>query len=255
MMPLNDSRLANLRGCRERLSLCLRRGAAIVLLLGASAPAFSEATATEQRFAVFYDGKRIGEHRWEIVRSGDTARVSSRAEFSYKLLFVPVYRYQHQANELWRDGCLTALASTTDDNGETYRVASSRPGGALQLTRSEPEHAVTPLDGDCPASFAYWDKQLLDQEALINAQTGERADTRLIREGVERVNGEESVRYRLEVDQAPSITLWYRRSDDQWLRLETRRNGSTLEYRLEDSETRRVSAPDNPSGVEMPSAG
>jgi hypothetical protein len=233
----------------------LWRIVALLMLLGANAPAWSEATATDQRFAVFYDGKRIGEHSWEIVRSGDTTRVSSRASFSFKLLFVPVYRYQHQANELWRHGCLVALASNTDDNGETYRVASSRPEGALQLTRSEPEHAVTPLDGDCPATFAYWDKQRLDRDTLINTQTGERAATRLIREGVETVNGVESVRYRLEVDQAPSITLWYRRGDDQWLGLETRRDGSKLEYRLELSETRQVPSPGSDSGVEMPSAG
>jgi hypothetical protein len=148
-----------------------------------------------------------------------------------------------------------ALASTTDDNGKTYRVATSQPESGLQLTRSEPEHSVTPLDGECPATFAYWDRKRLDQEALINAQTGERAATRLIREGQETVRGEDSVRYRLEVDQAASITLWYRSSDDQWLGLETRRDGSVLEYRLEASETRQVPSPSSSSGGEMPAAG
>ena len=67
----------------------------------------AEPTATEYRFAVYYGDRRIGEHRYEIVQDGDATRVRSRADFQVKLLFINAYRYEHQANELWRGGCLT----------------------------------------------------------------------------------------------------------------------------------------------------
>lgn len=232
----------------------LRRSAAIAAgaLVLAAAPAWSDARANVYQFDVFYDDRPIGEHRWEIVRDGEFTRVKSHAAFQFKLLFVTVYRYRHQANELWRNGCLIAMASATDDNGQPFQVAAERRQGRLELTRREPQKQTDRIDADCPATFAYWDPERLRRDSLINVQSGEAPATTLTREGTEVLDGVSALRYRLEVDQMPAITLWYRERDGQWLKLRTRRNDGVLEYRLDSAEEQSAPAIDVDAGVETP---
>lgn len=218
----------------------------------AAAPVWSDARATVYQFDVFYNDRPIGEHRWEIVQDDQATLVRSRAKFQFKVLFVTAYRYRHHANELWRDGCLVALASATDDNGKPFQVAAERRDGRLELTRREPQRHTDRIDGECPATFAYWDPERLRRDSLINAQSGDAAATTLTREGTEMLGGESTVRYRLEVDQAPTITLWYRERDGQWLKLRTRRNDGVLEYRLDSAEERSAPSIDADARVETP---
>jgi len=201
----------------------------------------ADAAITTHRFDVFYDDRRIGEHRYEIVRDGETTRVRSRADFKVKLLFINAYRYEHHANELWQDGCLTRLEAVTDDNGERFAVDAARQHGALVLTRIAPERAEVGLSSDCPATFAYWDVGRLQRNELINAQTGKALDSTLTRTGTGTLDGVETERYRLDAAGLAPIDLWYRASDGQWLHLETTRNDGTLSYKL--AETRREPAP------------
>jgi len=215
-------------------------------------PAASGATMTIKRFEAFYDDRRIGEHRYEIIRDGDAAQVRSRAEFQVKLLFISAYSYQHHANELWRNGCLTRLEAVTDDNGERFAVEGSQQQGELVLTRMAPEQTRVSLDSDCPATFAYWDLERLRRDELINAQTGKALASTLTRTGTETLDGVEAERYRLEAEGLAPIDLWYRASDRQWLRLETTRNDGTLSYRLAETRTEPAPAVDPDAGIQEP---
>lgn len=210
------------------------------------------AVAREYRFGVFYNDRRIGEHVYEVASDADATRVRSRADFQVKLLFVTAYRYQHQANELWQDGCLSGLSSVTNDNGTRYQVVARRRQAGAELTSLAPDTEVVDLRGPCPASFAYWDRSRLQQGALLNSQTGDIAAAELIEEGSESIDGETAVRYRLETDDLAPIRLWYRRSDDAWVRLETTRDGATLQYRLEETSRRQASAIEEDARVQDP---
>jgi hypothetical protein len=183
----------------------------------------ARAAPAEYRFDVYYDDKQIGDHRFLIEPADIGLRVLSEAEFEYRLLFVPVYRYRHKAEEVWRDGCLRELNATTHDNGRRFEVTG--------LTGLD-QHA-------CPASFAYWDLERLRRDSLINAQTGEPVGARLIREGDDSIAGEAADRYRLELDGMADITLWYRTGDQRWIGLESRREGGTLRYRAASEDAAR----------------
>ncbi|MEQ8484318.1 MAG: DUF6134 family protein [Pseudomonadales bacterium] len=198
----------------------VRRAAALLLATCAVTAAQADTQGQTLRFDVYFDDKRIGEHVFEIQRDADGQRVTSEARFEYRLLFVPVYRYRHEAQEVWRDGCLQRLTSVTDDNGRRVEVARLPDAAA-----------------DCPASFAYWDRTQLERDALINAQTGEPVPARLVAQGEDAVDGEPARRYRLELDGMPDIELWYRAEDGAWLRLETRRESGTLTYQRRDAGT------------------
>jgi hypothetical protein len=77
------------------------------------------------------------------------------------------YRYRHDSREVFRDGRLQDIRSTTDDNGTKYRVEGEAIGGDLRIAREDDEQA-----NGCLTTFAYWDPAFLNQNRLLNAQTG-----------------------------------------------------------------------------------
>lgn len=226
------------------------------LLSTAPVAAAQEARATEYRFGVFYDGSRIGTHEYTVVEQANAVRVQSVASFRVKALFVTLYRYRHRAEELWQDGCLTALASVTDDNGQRHRVRAATPEGRLLLTAAAeaPSNALETrlLEGDCPATFAYWDLDRLRHPRLINTQTGASSAAVLTDEGADQRDGRPALRYRLDVEGLPAITLWYAHEDARWLGLATRRGDAELVYRLESMTQRPASAIQQDAGIEDP---
>lgn len=204
-------------------------------------PLSTPANADTQRFVfdVFYNDRKIGEHEFQVQRQADEVRVRSLANFVVRLLFLPVYRYRHEAQELWQAGCLLSLESTTNDNGDRFALAlqpaapaATRPSdGSRRLSRWTPEPSTVTLNDPCPATFAYWDLQLLQRDQLINTQTGDVGPTRLIDQGTETLGDTMTRRFTLEVEDTGQIDLWYRAADHQWLGLATRRDGGTLRYR------------------------
>lgn len=198
----------------------------------AAQPATAAPAALELQFAVSYDDRQIGTHRFEIRRDGAQKAVRSEADFLVRVVFVTLYRYQHLALERWQDGCLRQLESETNDNGRRYQVRIDDDPAALRIERRAPEAAVESVPIDCAASFAYWDLAELERTALINSQTGAVTPVRLDHLGADVVDGIPAHHYRLQPEGLDPIDLWYRQSDGLWLRLETRRDTSVLRYRL-----------------------
>ena len=210
----------------------------------ACAPLGSVVAAQEASYVygVYYGERRIGEHEFVIRRSATGSatgsagglEVRSEARMEVRVLFVPVYRYHHLATERWQQGCLQQLSSETDDNGTRYALQARAQSGMLSIEQSAPQPAARQLTSpSCPATFAYWDLDLLRGEQLLNAQTGQLAPVALTAEGNELLGGIPARRYLLQPKGLEPIRLWYRDSDGLWLRLETQRDGSKLSYRLE----------------------
>ncbi len=235
-------------GAPRRLALV---AATLVAVLGAL-PAAAE--AKEYRFDVYYDDRAIGEHHWQIREQDGVTRVTSRARFEVKILFVPVYRYRHSAEERWIDGCLDALAAVTDDNGREQRVGGARqPTSNLAAFTRADETVRVPLVNDCAGSFAYWNPELLERPRLVNVQTGELVSAQFIHRGESSYLGERAMHYQLRAADLPAIDLWYRLGDRQWLGLETRRDGATLAYRLSSVEPLPPGSLDPHGPLEVPS--
>ncbi len=181
-------------------------------------------------FEVSYDGRKLGTHRYALTPEADALRVTSTTRLRYRLAFVPLFRYDHEANELWRDGCLVSLDATTNDDGTRYDVSARQDAGTLTLERRKPEATSETVPADCPASFAYWDRARLERSALLNAQTGKLEGIAFRAEGEDEVDGVAARRYRLTTGAGAELMLWYAADDDRWLRLETRRDKGTLTY-------------------------
>jgi hypothetical protein len=193
----------------------------------------STATASDLlRFQVYLGDKPIGEHSFHISETGDLTRVSSRAAFDVDFLFVNVYRYRHNSRELFREGCLQEIRSTTDDNGKRYRVEGAAIGKQFQIERGDGKEQTE----GCLKTFAYWDPDFLNQKRLLNAQTGKLEPIRVSPKGSDhvRVGNREvpATRYALSAD-ALSIDLWYN-DDLGWVGLasDTGKGGRLLYQRM-----------------------
>lgn len=123
------------------------RGAMIVLLALSVTTAFqmnwffvtasaarTEGSANEGRvFAIQRNGEDIGRHEVRFERVDGRLNVRINVSVDYRILFIPVYRFRHEAHEIWDGGALKALQATTDDNGESFDVAVKSQGEVLTL--------------------------------------------------------------------------------------------------------------------------
>lgn len=181
-------------------------------------------------FDVLLDGKEIGSHVFTFSFSESGYQVQSAATYNVKMLFLELYRYSHSAQETWSGGCLQHIQSSTDDNGDKYRVTGSREGNGMAMTINDEEKVH---GAECVRTFAYWDPTLLDAPELLNSQTGELEPVNFADQGQKPLpwNAEASAQsYSLDTENGV-IHLWYK-PDGHWLGLLSElENGRTLMYR------------------------
>lgn len=188
------------------------------------------------RFRVLLDDDDIGHHRFHVRRTGDRTEVEIDARFDVRFLFFTAYRYRHENQETWRDGCLVGMRSSTRDGGDDLAVRGAATGQTFTVSAGG---STREIESACVRSFAYWNPDLLTAGKLLNAQTGEWVEASLEQRGEERVTvgGREvaAVRYNL-VLEVGVISLWYAADDGRWLALEAPARGDrVLRYQLEDT--------------------
>ena len=231
--------------------LLLLTAAGFALLPGNASA--TNGSAKDLRFQVLLDDEPIGSHSFRITDESSKRTIESDASFDVRVLFVPVFNYRHNNTEIWRDGCLVKMEAQTDSNGKLYRVESRKEDSAYRIGTNT---ATEAYPADCLMSFAYWDRQILQQSRLLNAQTGAVVDVDIEPLGETRLElGERYVAadgYRIIAeDQDVDIKVWYSRADGSWLSLESRlKNGRLMRYLPADPELLMASGVED--GVGLP---
>lgn len=208
----------------------MRYSLQLLALLGLSL-AGSASGASEWPFTAYLDGKEIGQHRFAITESGDEITLTSEADFQIKILFINAYQYQHRASEVWRNDCLQKLEARTEENRQVSLVVGKQQSGSFKVEGPKGQLALP----NCSMTFAYWNPKMLQQDKLLNPQTGEWLDVnirRISRETIE-VRGQPvtAERYRLTAS-TMKIDLWYSEKQE-WLALEsTTPEGYLISYKL-----------------------
>ncbi len=183
------------------------------------------------RFQVYVNDKPVGFHEFRLQQNGEQQLISSVAEFKYKLLFVTLYDYQHHNQEVWQDGCLSSIHSSTDANGKDYSVAGNKDLDGFRVETIKNSAILT----DCVMSFAYWNPQFLQAKSLLNAQDGEYLEvavTEPVKDSLQ-VQGKEmaALRYQLTAKKI-KLQLWYS-EQGAWLGLKSiYKSDRTLRYEL-----------------------
>ncbi len=212
----------------------MTRFAAFALaLLGAVATVTAEEGAADRwEFEVYVDDKRIGNHVFEIVENGSLQQSVNTAEFRYRVLLIPAWRYSHTNTEQWNDdGCLESFEASTRVNGRQSEVTGARTDDGFVVDTGEVTTELPP----CIMSFAYWDPRFLEQPRLIDPQTGQYLPItveRLPAEAVQVRGAEVSAQpYRVRADEL-DLKVFYS-EQNEWLALEsTGKGGRVIRYEL-----------------------
>jgi hypothetical protein len=170
----------------------MRFFAACLLVLGLLLPAAAKAAiAVPEGFPpngtitydVWREGSQIGIHTVEFTRDGDKLTVRTRIRIQVKLLFITVYRFEHDAEEDWVGGRLMRFAAKTNDNGTDRDVLLERQGDEL---RGHYNSEQATLPGNLiPGSL--WNPATVDQTQLIEPTKGRAKDVTIADRGMEAV--------------------------------------------------------------------
>ena len=206
----------------------------IALSLSASlmAPAIADSgSVREWNFRVLLNDDEIGYHRYRLQDDGERRTLESEAKFDVRFLFFTAYRYRHSLSEQWDGTCLESIETDTDTNGKDVRVSGRKDEAGFVI---ETGASVSELPA-CVMTFAYWDPMILDQEQLLNPQTGEYLDVTVepLAEETLLVRGEQMQAkcYRLTA-KGMQINVWYS-DDNEWLALESpAKGGRIIRYEL-----------------------
>jgi hypothetical protein len=120
-------------------------------------------------FAILRNGEEIGRHTLRFETRGQDLNVRVTASVDFWFGFIPLYRFDHQALEVWRSGALLRMSATTMDNGDDFEIEVRRDGADLTLTLNG---ETTPLDADIvPASL--WNIALVTRDQILDPADGE----------------------------------------------------------------------------------
>ncbi len=82
-------------------------------------------TDQEWRFTVYLDDTPIGQHNFSVQQAEGYEKMTTDARFDVTFLKIPLFKYRHQDVQHWSNQCLKSITSTTDQNGELFRVEGS----------------------------------------------------------------------------------------------------------------------------------
>ena len=203
-------------------------------LLLLNQPSLAIPASTEHwYFKAFIDNREVGYHSFDVTRDGQSIFLSSRADFEYRLLRVPLFSYTHEVKERYDENlCLEYIESSTETRREKIALNGQRTQGGFAVNTIKGE-ASQDLNVPCLTTFAYWSPKLLTQTQLLNGQDG-----RLMPVTIEPIitdgtadNTRKS--YRLQAESL-DLTLHYS-ANGQWLGLESSLPaGRRLIYKLEN---------------------
>jgi hypothetical protein len=179
-------------------------------------------------FTVERDGALFGTHGLQF--SGSAEELTVEIAIDLKVDFGPItlFRYTHRNRESWQNGRLARLETTTDDDGEAFRVIGSALPEGFRLQQGE---ATGPLPTDIlPTS--YWHRAALDRSLWLDTQTGRLRKISVQYLGDETItvadSPEKASRYRVSGDL--EMDLWYL-PNGEWAGLEFMARGSKIRYR------------------------
>ena len=199
-------------------------------LLPVALHGLAEVPLTPIVFAVTHNGSPMGTHRVSFTREGDALIVDIAIRFEVKLAFITLFRYQHDAREVWHGGRLIAFDSLTDDDGDRFQVAARATPEGLRVAGTGGSY----LAPATTVTSSYWHIGMIDHGRVLDSQSGRMIDLVAAPAGTreEIVGGrKEPVRlFRLSGEITGELAYTAR---DEWALLRFRARGSEIAYRRE----------------------
>jgi Domain of unknown function (DUF6134) len=164
-----------------------------LLLLGWLLPAAAGAASLEVPadfppsitldYDVLRDGSVVGSNEVVFEHEGDRLVVRTSMDIVVSVLFIPIYRFTHRAEEVWLKGALQSFHSTTDDDGKPRDVVLARDGDKLAGFYNG---GPIEFPGDLiPGSL--WHPATIEQTQLLETTKGRLRAISVVDRGMEQV--------------------------------------------------------------------
>lgn len=181
-------------------------------------------------FDVLREGKVVGEHITAFEKERGRLSVKSKMTLEIFLLFIPVYSFTYQAEEVWANDGLNKLNVKVLDGTERVVFRASRQDDKLEVVKDDQSYLI-----DAPIiSTNHWNVNVVGQDRVLNTLTGNINNVTIIKQGREPVETSKgsvvATRYDYQGD-LKDTSVWY---DDQgrWVKLRFKaRDGSIIDYR------------------------
>ena len=149
----------------NRRDLILGAGSALALTGLSAAPA---AAATAERVFKAYRGrKHVGGQILTVTRSGTKTSVRLQTELQDRFLVWSI-RYKLDSTEIWKNGVLQSIKSSTVENDTRDYVNARRTGAGLEIDGSRFSGVV----GGNPASSSFFVPEIAMRTTWISTQSG-----------------------------------------------------------------------------------
>ena len=198
----------------------------LLLLVGLKSTAFAqpeiETGIEEISFNVLLDKKPVGTHIFNLKRQGKEVLVKSDMQLEGKFWGLLPFKYTHESQEQWQDGCLVSLQSQTLKRGKTIKIIASSDASGLSIDSNDKTEVVS----GCVKSFAYWDHSKLVGNQLLNTENGE-----LVNVEIKQTNNQSDKHKSLLIQSSEAdINLEYS-ANGEWLSLKSKLEvGGLLHY-------------------------
>jgi len=132
----------------------------------------AQAANKSLEFTVVRDGATIGSHSYTISDHDGETLVEVATDIKIKVLFVTTYKFIHTSKEVWKNGRLVLLNSTTDDDGTSKSLTVQAQTAKLTVNsvvqgQDRRQNASAEM---LPASL--WKQDMVKQSALLNTFDG-----------------------------------------------------------------------------------
>ena len=180
------------------------RAFTIAAILAAAGPAAADDSRT---YRILVEGKAAGQFVVKVSeRDGNTeCRVTAKAEVP---TVVGTYRYSLESQEVWRDGKLTGLRSTADDDGTKHEVSLTTEG-KISILKADGKETK---GGGTVWPTTYWRlPPSVGPLMLLDSDTGKLIPAKLEQVGADKVQflGKEQAATKYRLTGGVDVTLWY----------------------------------------------
>ena len=162
-------------------------------------------------FDIMRNGEAIGTHTYRFNKSGNGTEVRIKTDIDFRLLFIPVYKFEHESREVWRNGRLTSLESNTNENGTPVKLAVHREEDSLMVMA---EDGNLHVDREIiPASL--WNRLVLNRTETLTTVSGnlKTFQVEYVGEEIIDVRGQKTTTQHFRLTGEFERDLWYDNTD------------------------------------------
>jgi len=170
------------------MTMFLRSAAAAGAVLMSVASFDAQAASKTLEYTVLRDGKPIGTHAYTIDTNGADTQVQVSTDIQVKVLFITAYKFKHNSQEVWSNGRLVSLKSTTDDDGTDKALTAKAEDGKITLDSMVKGQDRRQFAAAAAIPASLWNPAIVTQTAIVNTLDGKLMKVKVANVGSEQVD-------------------------------------------------------------------